>query len=108
MPSTLIMLEGGHRVVLKGVSPVEVDLWIRDYDQNSAESPAPGHFLYLQQPDADPNGVVIDPKRIVALIRIPDKPEPRPRQHPLPPRTVPAMSPESESRTLPPSVYDGQ
>lgn len=106
MPSTLIMLEGNHRVTLKGVSPVEVDLWIREYDENSAASTAPDYFLYLQQPDEEPNGVIIDPKRIVALIRIPDKPPTRPSL----PRTqiVPAMSPEGESRMLPPSVYDGQ
>lgn len=62
---TLIMMDGGHTTLVKGVSVGDVDRCIVTAQHGSAP------FVYIAAPgDDNPNRLAIDPFKVVALVDV--------------------------------------
>lgn len=66
---TLVMLQGGHKTVVRGASPEELEKTLRQFKEAQA-SHGPVKLMYLQTPQFGDNGLCIHPDSIVALVAI--------------------------------------
>jgi hypothetical protein len=61
MPSALLLLNGGHKLLLRGLSVSETEDELTDARQENRT------FLYFQPTNFPDNGIVVDPSEVVAV-----------------------------------------
>ena len=60
---TLILMEGGHKTRLADVSVSDVEHALRDARTDEHE------FVYFQTETHGDNGIAVDPRKVVAVVR---------------------------------------
>lgn len=63
--NTLVMLQGGHTTLVKGQAPHDIEHQLRQFDQTTKSR------YYIQAENHGDNGLILDPRAVVALVAAP-------------------------------------